>query len=100
MSFTYYVALPFVRTEEGVAPGEAQEMLNEGAAIRRNGLYSTRLRGCHRAPQIPEESGCRVSARAGDDPSRERIRNPAPEAVGPAFRRRRRAMLSLLRLPF
>jgi hypothetical protein len=27
--------LPFVRTEDGVAPGEAQEMPNEGAAIRR-----------------------------------------------------------------
>jgi len=35
MSVTYYVALPFVRTEEGVAPGQAQEMPNEGAAIRR-----------------------------------------------------------------
>ncbi len=35
MSVTYYVALPFVRTEEGVAPGEGQEMPNEGSAIRR-----------------------------------------------------------------
>ena len=35
MSVTYYVALPFVRTEDGVAPGEAQEMPSEGAAIRR-----------------------------------------------------------------
>lgn len=35
MSVTYYVALPFLRTEEGVAPGEAQEMPNEAAAIRR-----------------------------------------------------------------
>jgi hypothetical protein len=35
MSVTYYVALPFIRTEEGVAPGEAQEMPNEGAAVRR-----------------------------------------------------------------
>jgi hypothetical protein len=35
MTVTYYVALPFVRTEEGVAPGEAQEMPNEGAAVRR-----------------------------------------------------------------
>jgi hypothetical protein len=35
MSVTYYVALPFARTEDGVAPGEAQEMPNEGAAIRR-----------------------------------------------------------------
>ena len=29
MSVTYYVALPFLRTEDGVAPGEAQEMPNE-----------------------------------------------------------------------
>ena len=35
MSVTYYVALPFVRTEDGVAPGAAQEMPNERAAIRR-----------------------------------------------------------------
>jgi hypothetical protein len=35
MAVTYYAALPFLRTEEGVAPGEAQEMPNEGAAIRR-----------------------------------------------------------------
>ena len=34
MAVTYYVALPFVRTEEGVVPGETQEMPNEGAAIR------------------------------------------------------------------
>jgi hypothetical protein len=35
MAVTYYVALPFVKTEEGVAPGELQEMPNEGTAIRR-----------------------------------------------------------------
>jgi hypothetical protein len=35
MSVTYYVALPFLKTEEGVAPGEAQKMPNESAAIRR-----------------------------------------------------------------
>jgi hypothetical protein len=35
MTITYYVALPFVKTEDGGAPGEAQEMPNEGAAIRR-----------------------------------------------------------------
>jgi hypothetical protein len=34
MSVTYYVALPFVHTEEGPAPGQAQEMPNEGSAIR------------------------------------------------------------------
>ena len=35
MSATYYVALPFVRTEDGMAAGQAQEMPNESAAIRR-----------------------------------------------------------------
>jgi len=35
VSVTYYVALPFVRAEDGVAPGEAQEMPSEGPAIRR-----------------------------------------------------------------
>ncbi len=35
MAVIYYVALPFVRTAEGVAPGEAQELPNERAAIRR-----------------------------------------------------------------
>jgi hypothetical protein len=35
MAVTYYVALPFVRAEDGMAPGQAQEMPNEQAAIRR-----------------------------------------------------------------
>jgi hypothetical protein len=35
MSVTYYVALPFIRTEDGVAAGQAQEMQSEHAAIRR-----------------------------------------------------------------
>ena len=35
MSVTYYVALPFIRTEDGVAAGQPQEMQSEHAAIRR-----------------------------------------------------------------
>lgn len=35
MAVTYYVALPFIRTEDGVAPGDAQEMPSELAALRR-----------------------------------------------------------------
>ena len=35
MTVTYYVALPFIRTADGLAPGEAQECPSEGAAIRR-----------------------------------------------------------------
>ena len=34
MAVTYYVALPFLPTEEGVAPGQAQECPNEHSAIR------------------------------------------------------------------
>ena len=40
MSVTHFVALPFVRTEEGIAPGQAQEMPNEVAAIRRAEVMS------------------------------------------------------------
>ena len=35
MAITYYVALPFIRTEDGTAPDEAQECQSESAAIRR-----------------------------------------------------------------
>jgi hypothetical protein len=35
MAVTYYVALPFVRTEDGIAPGQAQELPSEPAAVRR-----------------------------------------------------------------
>lgn len=31
----YYVALPFIRVEGGLAPGEAVECPNGGAAVRR-----------------------------------------------------------------
>jgi hypothetical protein len=35
MSATYYVALPFVHDEDGIAPAQAQECHSETAAIRR-----------------------------------------------------------------
>jgi hypothetical protein len=35
MSVTYYVSLPFFRTDDGIAAGQAQEMPNERAAVRR-----------------------------------------------------------------
>jgi len=56
MSVTYYVSLPFVRTEEGVAPGEAQEMPNEGAAIRRAETMS----------RDPANAGALAFKRSGD----------------------------------
>ena len=40
MSVTYYVALPFIRTEDGSAPGEGQECHSATAAIRRAEVMS------------------------------------------------------------
>ena len=56
MSVTYYVALPFVRTEEGIAPGQAQEMPNEPAAVRRAEVMS----------RDPENAGALAFKRTGD----------------------------------
>jgi len=55
MSVTYYVALPFVKTE-GAAPGEAQEMPNEGAAVRRAESMS----------RDPANAGALAFRRSGD----------------------------------
>jgi hypothetical protein len=56
MAVTYYVALPFVKTEDGVAAGEAQEMPNEGAAIRRAETMS----------RDPANAGALAFKRSGD----------------------------------
>jgi hypothetical protein len=56
MALTYYVALPFVRSEEGVAPGQAQEMPNEPAAIRRAESMS----------RNPANAGALAFKRSGD----------------------------------
>jgi hypothetical protein len=40
MPVTYFVALPFVRTEEGIAAGQGQECPNESSAIRRAAAMS------------------------------------------------------------
>jgi hypothetical protein len=56
MAITYYVALSFVRTEDGVAPGEAKEMPNEGAAIRRPEAMS----------RDPAHTGALAFKRSGD----------------------------------
>ena len=56
MSVTYYVALPFVRTEDGTAPGEAKEMPNEFAAVRRAEAMS----------REPGNAGALAFKRSGD----------------------------------
>ena len=40
MSVTYYVALPFLKTADGVTTGEAQEMPSASAAVRRAEMMS------------------------------------------------------------
>jgi hypothetical protein len=67
--------------------------------LRRSGSIPPAFAGLTE-PRRSRKSRDAGSRPFGNDPSRERIRNPAPEAIDPAFRRRRRAMLSLLRLPF
>jgi hypothetical protein len=56
MAVTYYVALPFIRTEDGAAPGEAQECQSENAAIRRAEGMS----------RDPANAGAVAFKRAGD----------------------------------
>jgi hypothetical protein len=56
MAVTYYVALPFVRTEDGAAPGEAHEMPNERAAMRRAEAMS----------RDPANAGALAFKRSGD----------------------------------
>ena len=56
MSVTYYVALPFVRTEGGIAPGPAQECPNEPSAVRRAEVMS----------RDPENVGALAFKRSGD----------------------------------
>lgn len=53
---TYFVALPFVRTEDGVASGKAQEMPNEAASIRRAEAMS----------RDPANAGALAFKRSGD----------------------------------
>jgi hypothetical protein len=56
MAVTYYVALPFVRTEEGATPGEGKEMPNERAAIRQAEVMS----------RDPANAGALAFKRSGD----------------------------------
>jgi hypothetical protein len=56
MSVTYYVALPFVSSEEGPVPGQAQECPNEHAAVRCAEGMSRK----------PENAGALAFKRTGD----------------------------------
>jgi hypothetical protein len=56
MPATYYVALPFLKTEDGPAAGQAQEMPSASAAIRRAELMS----------RDPHNTGALAFRRTGD----------------------------------
>ena len=56
MSVTYFVALPFVQSEEGIAPGQAQELPNEHSAIIKAEALSRK----------PENVGALAFKRTGD----------------------------------
>ena len=56
MPATYYVALPFLRTEDGPAAGQAQEMPSASAAVRRAELMS----------RDPLNAGALAFRRSGD----------------------------------
>jgi hypothetical protein len=56
MSLTYYVALPFVRSDDGTAPGQAMECQSEGQALSRAGAMS----------RDPANAGAIAFKRSGD----------------------------------
>jgi hypothetical protein len=56
MSVTYYVALPFVRTEDGSAPGQAQECQSAPEANRKAEIMS----------RDPANAGALSFMRSGD----------------------------------
>ena len=69
MAVTYHVAIPFIRTEDGTAPGEA-----EAAAIRRaEGMSILPMRGRSHSsvqePNVGEFSDAVVLKRFGDVPN-------------------------------
>ena len=66
MAVTYYVALPFIRTEDGTAPGEAQECQSESAAIRRaEGMSRDAACGCRGIQACRRSERWRVFGRGG-----------------------------------
>ena len=74
MSVTYYVAIPFVRTEDGdLAPGEAVEVQSEGAAKSRAKLMAVNTAGAIAFartgdPSIGEFQPAVILARYGETP--------------------------------
>ena len=78
MDVTYYVALPFVPSDDGVAPGEAVECTSANAAVMRAEALS-RKPGCAGALASSRSGGSRhrrVRRRQADPEVRRRARGP------------------------
>lgn len=56
MSLTYYVAIPFVASDDGVAPGQAMECQSESQAVSRAGAMA----------RDPANAGAIAFKRTGD----------------------------------
>jgi hypothetical protein len=56
MSVTYFVALPFINSDEGPVPGEAMECPNEGTALLKAAAMSRK----------PENVGALAFKRSGE----------------------------------
>ena len=87
MPATYYVALPFIRTEDGTAPGEAQECPSEAAAIRRaEGMSRNPANAPRKPPAAPALKVCRRLRHGCTGPIRvvliSRVRSGIHVAVG------------------
>lgn len=89
MSVTYYVAIPFVRTEEGdLAAGEAVEVRSTGAAKFRAKLMAINAAGATAFsrsgdPSLGEFQPAVILARYGETPTRS-SRARSPPMISPA----------------
>jgi hypothetical protein len=79
---TYYVALPFVPSDDGIAPGEAIECFNPNAAVMK---AVAQTRPCRRRRVQPQRgSGDRRLQRRQADPEVRRRAGRPERAVRPA----------------
>ena len=76
MDVTYYVALPFVMADDGLAPGEAVECTSANAAVMRAEALS-RKPGCAERSRSAE-TGDPATVRCGIRRSAYRPVSPAP----------------------
>jgi hypothetical protein len=86
MDVTYYVALPFVAADDGVAAGEAVECFNPNAAVMKaedGRSRNRRLRRCDRHPEIRRRAfGFERTVKLSGYPTISRVPAPTPIQSG------------------